>query len=212
MSWFSWLIQFVKGFLSEEKDNRVLIAESPNKRTQLLYEVQSHPGAICTFYLMNPTDSRGDIVLSFDEISALCHEFRRQKLNRSICDKDTDLEVQLIESNSQGCNYRLTAIRTWTVSGKNGKKRAMRELKYVLDFNWGIQNYYDTPYKNFRNFATSFLKEQLPEHRTDWGLYICDPYAIDWKERLEASANAKSVRIVFPQARKKNSATRQAGH
>lgn len=198
MSWLSWLVQFIKRFLPEEKDNRTLIAQSPNKRSQLYYEVEAHPGAICTFYLCNPTDSRGDIILYFDEILALYQEFRRQKITRSITVRDTELERQLVQSKDLGCNYRLTAVRAWVVQGKNGERRTMRELKYVLDFNWGIQNHYDTPYKSFRAFASSFLREELPEHRTDWGKYICDPYAVDWKERLQASANAKDIRVVFP--------------
>lgn len=198
MSWLSWLIKFVRRFLPEEKDNRVLIGQSPNQRSQLYYEVEAHPGAICTFYLCNPTDSRGDIILYFDEISALYQEFRRQKLTRSISVRDTELEKQLVQSKDLGCNYRLTVIRCWTVQGKHGDRRIMRELKYVLDFNWGIQNHYDTPYRSFRSFASSFLKEELPSHHADWGRYICDPYAIDWKERLESSANAKDIRVVFP--------------
>jgi hypothetical protein len=198
MSWLSWLVQFIKRFLPEEKDARTLIAQSPNQRSQLYYEVEAHPGAICTFYLCNPTDSQGDITLYFDEIAALYQEFRRQKMTRSISVRDSELEKQLVQSKDLGCNYRLTVIRSWYVQGRNGEKRVMKELKYVLDFNWGIQNHYDSPYRSFRSFASSFLKEELPSHRVDWGKFICDPYAINWKERLESLANAKDVRVVFP--------------
>jgi hypothetical protein len=198
MPWLSWLIQFFKKFLPEEKDNRSLIAQSPNQRSQLYYEVQNYPGQVATFYLVNPTDSRGDIVLYFDDISLLYQEFKRQKVRRAISVRDTDLEKELATSQEAGCNYRLTVIRTWTIQGKGNEKRIMRELKYVIDFKWGIQNQYDSPYRSFRQFASSLLREELPEHRSDWGKYLCDPYAIDWKDRLSISADAKDIRVIFP--------------
>jgi len=197
MPWLSWLIRLFKQFV-REKDNKSLIAKSPNKRTDLFYEVKLHPGAVCSFYLINPTDSRGDIELSFDEIPLLYQELVRQKLSRPISVRDSDLEKELQKSQHLKLNYRLTAIRSWSVQSKTGKERRMQELKYVIDFAWGIENQYDSPYRSFKNFATSFLKEELPPHHSDWGKYICNSYAIDWVKRLEISANAKDVRVIFP--------------
>ena len=197
MPWLSWLIRLFQKFVREE-DNRSLIAKSPNKRTELLYEVKLHPGAICTFYLINPTDSRGDIELFFDEIPLLYQEFLRQKLSRPISVRNSELEKELAKSKGLKLNYRLTVIRSWSVQSKNGKERKMQELKYVIDFAWGIQNHYDSPYKSFKNFALSLLKEELPPHHSDWGKYICNPHAIDWAKRLEVVANAREIRIIFP--------------
>lgn len=199
MSWLSWIIQLFKKHRSEQ-DNRTLIKYSPNRRAQLWYEVQNHPGAVCTFYLVNPTDSTGDIVLQFDNIPLLYQEFKRQKISRSIGVRDSNLERQLVESQEQGCNYRMTVILAWTVQGRNKEKRLMRELKYVWDFKWGIQNQYDTPYKSFKAFAFSMLREELPEHRSDWGKYLCDPYAIDWASRLAITAEAQDIRVIFQQS------------
>jgi hypothetical protein len=197
MPWLSWLIRLFKQFV-REKDNKSLIAKSPNKRTELFYEVKLHPGAICTFYLINPTDSRGDIELSFDEIPLLYQELVRQKLSRPISVRDSDLEKELQKSQHLKLNYRLTAIRSWSVQSKPGKERKMQELKYVIDFAWGIENQYDSPYRSFKNFAASLLKEELPPHHSDWGKYICNSYAIDWVKRLEIAANAKDIRVIFP--------------
>lgn len=198
MPWLSWFFELFKKFFPEGKDNKTLIARSLNQRSQLFYEVQANLSSVATFYLVNPTDSRADVVLYFDDISLLYQEFKRQKVKRSISVRDSDLEKELVESQHMGCNYRLTAVRTWTIQGKGSETRTMRELKYVMDFQWSIQNQYDSPYKSFRQFACSLLREELPEHRNDWGKYLCDPYAIDWQERLELTANAKQIRVVFP--------------
>jgi len=191
-------MRLFKKLIPEEKDNKILVATSPNKRSELKYAVNHRLGALHAFYLINETDSKGDIELHFDDLPTLYQEFMHQKLARSIGVRDSDLEQQLAESFSKKLNYRLTVLRTWKVQGKKDRERTMQELKYVIDFAWGIENQYDRPYNSFKNFAVSLLKEELPSHHNDWGKYLCDPYAIDWVKRLEVTANVKDAKIVFP--------------
>jgi hypothetical protein len=200
MSWLSWFVKLLKKLVNEEEDKKILIGTSPNKRAQLFYEVKLHPGALHTFYLINPTDSSGDLELYFDDLPALYHELRRQKLHRSIGVRDSELEKQLAESFSKKRNHRLTVIRTWKVQGQHGRQRTMQELKYVIDFSWGIENHYDRPYNSFKAFAVSLLKEELPSHQSDWGKYLCNSHAIDWAKRLEITANTKDTKVIFPKS------------
>jgi hypothetical protein len=202
MSWLTWLSNFIKRFLGERVTNATVIAYSPNKRAELSYEVKTYPGAVALFYLKNETDSIGQLELSFDELSELYKEFRRQKRKRPITVKDSPLEEELTISHNLELNYRLTVTRSWDIPVAKKETRTMRNQEYVIDFFWIIQDQSDSPNKSFINFAKSLLKKELPEHHSDWCKYLCDPYAIDWSYQLEIMAKAQNIRVVFPKQKK----------